>query len=512
MRIIIGGLTHECNSFNIIKNTIEDAREVLYGKEIIKHHRGVRTPIGGFIYVAEKAGFEVVPTLTVSFGASGVITNEAYNFFEEKLLDAVSGAKKFDGVLLALHGSMVAEGVQNGDGEGEILRSVREIVVERTPIMNTLDLHSTVTRAKVENSDAMFGYDSNPHVDGYERGVEAAETMFRAIKGELKPTMAMRRCEMIVPGMGCSTWSARGNVLPEVPHLWDPVRMDAADRILPMAVLFKFARLMETRDKVLNVSVSGGFPFSDVPEAGPSVTVVTDDDMSLAEELAEEASALMWSIRELFIRNLIPSDGAVDRAMKSKGPTVLADVADDPGAGAYGDSTGVLRSMVEKSAKNATIVIKDIEAVEAASKAGIGETLKIEIGGKTDERCGDPVEIRGTVMTLSSGKFVAMGPMRQGREIDIGRLAVLRAGGIDIVAAGQRVAPNDAQIFRSVGIEPADKKILVIKSTQHYRASYEPLVREIIPVDAPGISSGDLVKIRDWYKQLRRPIFPLDSI
>ena len=490
MRIIIGGLFHECNSFNLKKNTIEDAMNILYGKEILKFHKGVRSEIGGFIDVAEREGIELVPTLTVSFGASGIITYSAYNHFKEALLDAINNAGKVDGVLLALHGSMVAEGIPNGDGEGEILRSVREIVGDDVPIINTFDFHSTVTKLKVENSDAIFGYDTNPHVDAYERGVEAAETIIKTLKGRIKPVMAMSKPDMILPGVGCSTWSVIGNILPKTPHLWDPMRMDAADRILPMAILFKFARLMESSDRVINVSISGGFPFSDVPEAGPSVTVITNNDERLAEDLAEELTNLMWDIRNLFIRKLVPLEEAVERAIKSEGPTVLADVADDPGAGGVGDSTPIFQALMDRGAKNATILIKDAEAVALATKMGVGETLKVEIGGKTDKRCGEPVEVKGRVMTLSYGRFIAKGPMRWGREMDIGRMAVIRSGGIDIVVTERRVAPNDVQIFRSVGIEPTEKKIIVIKSTQHYRASYEPIVKEIIEVDAPGITPG----------------------
>ena len=509
MRLIIGGLSNECNSFNNNRNKIDDARGLLYGEDIIKNHNGIRTHIGGFIDVAVRAGVEVIPTITVSF-PHWIITKEAFDYYREKLLEGIKESGKVDGVLLALHGSMIAEGAPDGDGEGEILRSVRETVGEDVPIMNTFDLHSTVTKLKVENSDGIFGYDTNPHVDQYERGVEAAENMIRTIKGEICPTMAMVRPDMIVPGVGCSTWSARGNILPEVPHLWDPVKMDAADRILPMAVLFKLARLMEGNDRVLNVSISGGFPFSDVPESGPSVIVVTDNDLVLAEELAEEASNLMWSIRRLFLRRLVPVDEAVKTAMRSEGPTALIDVSDDPGGGGVGDSTGVLKSLIDNKASDATIVIKDPEAVAKAVELGIGETLKMEIGGKTDKRCGDPIDVSGEIMKLSNGKFVAKGPMSRGRESDVGRMAVLRTDGIDIVISEQRVAPNDAQIFRSVGVEPADKKILAIKSTQHYRASYEPLVKKIIPVDAPGITPGNLIKIKDWYQNIRRPIFPLD--
>lgn len=511
MRLIIGSLSHECNSFNNKRNKIDDARSLLYGKDIIKYHKGIRTCVGGFIDVAEKEGVDVIPTLTVSF-PHWIITNEAYNFYKEKLLESISNAGKFDGILLALHGSMVAEGIKDGDGEGEILRSVRKTVGEDIPIMNTFDLHSTVTKLKIASSNAIFGYDTNPHVDGFEKGVESAETMIRTLKGKINPTMAMARPDMIVPGVGCSTWSTRGNILPKVPLLWDSVRMDAADRILPMAILFKLARLMEKNDKVLNVSVSGGFPFSDVKESGPSVTVVTDNDLNLAEELAEEASNLMWNIREFFIRELIPVDEAVDRALNSEGPTALIDVSDDPGAGGVGDSTGVLKSLIDKKASNTAIVIKDEEAVSRAVKSGVGETLKMEIGGKTDKRCGEPVETEVKVMKLSTGKFIGAGPMRRGREIDVGTLAVLRTGGVDVVVTQKRVAANDANLFRSVGIEPTEKKILTIKSTQHYRASYEPLVKEIIPVDAPGISPGNLLKIKDWYKNVRRPIFPLDEI
>jgi microcystin degradation protein MlrC len=511
MRLIIGGFSNECNSFNNNRNEIEDARDLLYGEDIINYHKDIRTHIGGFINVALKAGIKILPTITVSF-PHWIITKEAYEYYKEKLLDSIKETGKMDGVLLALHGSMIAEGVTNGDGEGEILRSVREVVGENVPIMNTYDLHSTITKFKIENSDAIFGYDTNPHVDQYERGVEAAENIIRTIKGKIKPTMAMHKPDMIVPGVGCSTWSARGNILPNVPHLWDPVKMDAADRILPLAILFKLARLIEKDEKVLNVSVSGGFPFSDVPESGPSVTVVTDNNLSLAEELSEKASELMWNMRRLFLRDLVPVDEAVDRAMKLEGPTILTDIADDPGGGGVGDSTGLLQSLVNKKAKNATIFIKDPEVIKISSRIGIGETYDFRIGGKSDERCGKPVEIKGKVMTISQGKFIAASPMRLGREMDVGKLAVIRSNGIDIVVSEERVAPNDANIFRSVGIEPASKKILVIKSTQHYRASFEPLVKNIIPVDAPGISPGNLNRIKGWYKNIRRPIFPLDNI
>jgi microcystin degradation protein MlrC len=509
MRLVVVGFSHECNSFNLIKNKLNDVNEVLYEDEIIKKNKGIRTPIGGFLNITEKIGAEVIPIISLSF-PHGPITNEAYNFYKEKLVEGVNNAGKVDGVLLGLHGSMVAEGIPNGDGEGDILKTVREIVGHDTLIMNTFDLHSTVTKLKIENSNAIFGYDTNPHVDGYERGIEAAETMVKTLKGKIRPTMAMHREDMILQGVGCSTWSARGNVLPKVPHLWDSVRMDAADRILPLSILFKLARFMETKEKVLNVSISAGFPFSDVPEAGPSVTVVTDNDLKLAEELAKEASGLMWNIRHLFVRQLISADEAVVKAMKLEGPTILTDVADDPGAGSYGDSTGVLKALIERDAHNATIVMHDPEVVKTATKSGIGELMKIKLGAKFDKRSGDPLEVSGKVMALTSGRFIMTGPMGVGREMDAGMMTILRIGGIDVVITQRRVAPNDAQIFRSIGIEPSEKKILVIKSTQHYRASYEPLVKEIIEVDAPAIAPTNLTKIRDWYKKVRRPIFPLD--
>jgi microcystin degradation protein MlrC len=279
-----------------------------------------------------------------------------------------------------------------------------------------------------------------------------------------------------------------------------------------MVKIFERAYAMERNPKVINVNVAGGFPFADTPESGFSIVVITDDDQDLADRYAQELSDFAWSLRREFLKPLTPVPDAVRRAIEAKeGPVILADVADNPGGGGSGDGTVVLKTLIDMGAKNVGFaLIKDPEAVAKAIEAGVGATITMKVGGKTDNFHGPPVEVTGQVKTITDGVFIHKGPMGTGSKGEIGRSVVLNIDGIDLILAERKMAPNDPEIFRRHGIEPTEKKILVVKSRGHFRAAYEPFAKEIIEVDAPGVASPNLKQFP--YKHVRRPIFPLDDI
>jgi len=488
MRFIVGMLSHETNMFSSVKTELRhfQERSLFYGEEMFNAFRGTKTSIGGVMDAAAANDVELIPTVAASAMPSGIVTSDTYRFLKERILDDIKRAGKVDGIVAVLHGSMVAEGV--GNAEGDFLRAVRQVVGPRVPIACTLDLHATVTNLLVESCDLIFGFNTNPHVDSYERAVEACNAAVAMAKGKIKPVMALRKPPMMPPTINMRTTEG------------------------PMVKIFERAYAMERNPAVINVNVAGGFPFVDTEESGFSVAVITNNDRDLAERYTQELSDFAWNLRKEFLKPLTPVPEAVRRAIEAReGPVILADVADNPGGGGSGDGTVVLKTLLEMGAKNVGFaLIKDPEAVAKAIEAGVGATVTIMVGGKTDNFHGPPIEVTGRVKTITDGIFVHKGPMGTGSRGEIGRSVVLEVDGTDLILAERKMAPNDPEVFRRHGIEPTGKKILVLKSRGHFRAAYEPFAKEIIEVDAPGVASPNLKQFP--YKHVRRPIFPLDDI
>jgi len=482
-KIAIGRVSHETNTFSVLRLRLDDFSPS-YGDEIFGVYSGTRTELGGFIDVLKAHDVEIVPTLAASATPSGPIIREDFEKIVETIVDDLKSVGGVDGVLLSLHGAMV--GVDVPEPEGILLQAVREVVGD-TPIIVTLDLHALVSEMMVGNCDAIFGYNTNPHVDSYERGVEAAGAMMRAVRGEIRPLVTFRKLRMMPPTINQRTTEG------------------------PMVRLFERAYEMERVPRVINVSVFGGFPYADVARVGSSVVVVTDNDLELARRLSGELGEEMWSRRKEFLKEITPVGEAVERAVSAKeGPIILADVADNPGGGAPGDSTFILRELLRKGAKNVGVaVIKDPEAVAEAIKVGVCGTLTTRIGGKTDSFHGQPLEVTGKIRTITDGVFVHKAG-RVGLRVGVGRTAVLDVDGVEIILTEKSHAPNDPEVFRRNGIEPVERKILLLKSRGHFRAAYEPFSKEVIEVDAPGLTTPNLRWFR--YKNIPRPIYPLDDI
>jgi microcystin degradation protein MlrC len=319
-----------------------------------------------------------------------------------------------------------------------------------------------------------------------ERGVEAAERLAQVIAGRIKPTAAWRK-----------------------PPLMPPLGRQGTVRG-PMRRLYDLADEMEQDSKVISVSLFAGFPYADIPDAGLGIYVVTDDDKALAERLADRLARVAWEHRHEFIHTALPVKDAVARALAADGrPIVLADMADNTGGGAAGDGTEILRELLRVGARSATVAcIWDAAAVQACVKAGVGASLTLDVGGKVDDRHGAPVRVTGIVRTLSDGRFIHRGPMMTGLPGRLGATAVLDVNDVKVILISYRWQTLDPEMIRFVGIDPLREKILVVKSTIHYRAAFEPIAKEIIEVDAPGLSSSNLARFE--YRRVRRPIFPLD--
>jgi microcystin degradation protein MlrC len=487
VRFFVGMLAHETNTFSPLPTDRRqfEARDLHYGGELLEAYRDTGTCLGGMIAAARAHGIALAPSLAAAASPAGRVTKAFYAEARDRLLADLHGAGPLDGVLLDLHGAMVVEGLD--DGEGDLLRRVRA-AVGPTPIAVTLDFHANVTRAMVEAATLLHGYKTYPHVDMEARGREATERLREVAAGRLRPTVAFRQPPLMPPIAGQLT--ARG----------------------PMRRLYDLADAMERRPRVVSISVFAGFPLADIRDAGLSVYVVTDGDQALADALAEELAETAWSHRREFLHTALPVATAVARALAApQGPVVLADIADNTGGGAAGDTTEILRELLRVGATGTTVAcIWDPEAARACVEAGVGATLTVAVGGKVDASHGAPLTLTGRVRAVSDGRFVHKGPMMRGLAGRLGPTAVLEVGGVKIILISLRWQTLDPEMLRFVGIEPERERIVVVKSTIHYRAAFEPIAREILEVDAPGLSSSNLGRFP--FTAVRRPIFPLDDI
>jgi microcystin degradation protein MlrC len=488
VRFFIGMLAHETNTFSSIPTDRRqfEAHDLRYGGELLEAYRDTGTCLGGMIAAARARSIDLAPSLAAVASPAGRVTKEFYGEARDRLLADLRMAGPLDGVLLDLHGAMVVEGLD--DGEGDLLGAVRG-VVGAVPIAVTLDFHANVTRTMVDAATLLHGYKTYPHIDMEARGREATERLREVVTGHLRPTVAFRQPPLLPPIAGQLT--ARG----------------------PMRRLYDLADAMERRPGVISISIFAGFPLADIHDAGLSIYVATDGNPLLADALADELAETAWTHRREFLHAAVPVPAAVARALAAtERPIVLADIADNVGGGAGGDTTEILRELLRVGATETTVAcIWDPEAAAACVAAGVGATLTLSVGGKVDPTHGAPLSLTGRVCNVSDGRFVYKGPMAHGLAGNVGPTAVLEVGGVKIVLITHRRQTLDPEMIRATaGIEPERERILVVKSTVHYRAAFEPLAREIIEVDAPGLSSSNLTRFA--FTNVRRPIFPLDDL
>lgn len=500
MKIAIAGFWHETNTFAIEKN---DALEHVIGVEkedLLNPHP--QSFIGGFLEVAKPSGADIVPTWGFRFKHGGKISAQIFEYSRDAIVTRIQEAMPLDGVFLALHGAMVAEEPYT-DAEGALIRAVRGVVGD-IPITATYDFHAITSEWEAQNAVG-FPNNTNPHIDGYERGQEAAENLIKMINGDIHPVTHRIFVPIIGPNIGQSTWS-------HIP--------DQEERLLLYQLNLKREKL-EQEPGVINITILGGYGYGDSPDAGMSIIATTDNDAEQAERLAKILAGELWERREalLKVRPIADIDAGIQQAMQHVDkPVMLVDLGDDPGSACPADSPAVLERLIALGAKDCALTIRDAEVVEAGMKAGVGATLTLEVGAKADQRFYKPVSVTGTVKLIDDGHYAICGPTHGGwgREVkggafryaNVGPRVVLRIGNrIDVIFSQNRTG-KDRDFFKSAGIILDEKQILVVKSNQAHRASFDSVVVHTIELNTPGVST---VRYQDLpYEHLSRPIWPID--
>jgi microcystin degradation protein MlrC len=382
-------------------------------------------------------------------------------------------------VLLGLHGAMVADGYD--DCEGDLLDRVRAIVGPDVVVGAELDPHNHLTPAMVNNADMLIAFKEYPHTDVLERGLELVDLCAAKVEGRIHPVAAVVDCKMIVT-LHTSRQPARGFV----------------DRI----------QALEGKNGVLSISISHGFAWGDVPEMGTKVLVYTDGDAAQAQTLARQLANELIAMRAALTVRYPDIDSALDEALAfDGGPVVLADGADNPGGGAAGDSTFILRRLVERGIGNAVIgPMWDPIAVRIAFDAGVGARLMLRIGGKIGPMSGAPIDLDCTVKALKAD-MVMTGLANT--PLQLGACALVETQGIEIVLITLRNQAMGTDVFTQLGCDLAAKKIIVVKSSQHFYASFSKVARHVIYAGAPGAVTLDLATLP--YRKVRRPKWPLDT-
>lgn len=495
-RIAIGGIWHETNTFSPVQTDLAAFRErsLLTGEAILAQSAGTAGVLGGVLAAAADAGADLVPTLFAAAMPGGLVTAAAHQSLRTRLLERLQAPSRgpwpLSAVILLLHGAMVAE--DEPDAEGALLADVRRLVGPSTPIVAVLDFHANVSPAMVANTDILLAYATYPHIDTFAKGRCAVELALAIRDGRLRPERALRQIPLLLP-------------LPA----------GRTDGPTAMRAVLDLAESYERAGHAAAVTVTGGFPYADVARAGLAVTVTTNADPGRATEIAAALAGKIWSWRDRFQADDIAPADAVAHARRDiatsgrSGPVVIADTADNPGAGAPGDATVLLRELIGQGVERAAVAtIADPEAVKAVEQAPVGAERTIPLGASAQLGPAEPFERTWTIRWIGDGVFVNSGPIGTGGVTRLGRTAVLRSGGVDVIVCERRVQVLDSAIFPAVGIDPAAASVLAIKSSVHYRAGFANLASSMIEAGGPGVSSGDLRILP--YAAIRRPIMPLD--
>jgi len=487
-RVVIAMMQHETNTFSPVPTPIErfgrSGLGVPTGAEVYERFKGTGTGIGGFLDVADEAGYEIVTPIAGDAAPSAPVQAAAYGQLTDAICEAVSAG--CDACFLDLHGAMVSE--TTTDGEGSLLRRIREIA-PGLPIGISLDLHANMTDAIVDNCNVAVGYKTYPHLDMYEAGEHSGRLMVRMLAGEIDPVMV---------------WGSR-------PILAQTLRMGHDDE--PMGPLLEMARSAEARG-LLAASVFGGFPLADIWHAGLSVVTVANGDRAAAEDTRDEILGAAWAEREEFIFDSQPLSATVAEAKSlTERPVILLDHADNTASGGTQDTVAVLAEVLEQGLSEVAMFgICDPEAVQEMITAGEGSEITLNLGGKVDMptigRVGEPLRVSGTVGSITDGTFMVTIPMGRGTQTDMGPSAVLHIGEVHVVVCSRNVEPSDPGCFRSLGIEPTEMQYLILKSRIHYRAGFSNISARDIPCNGVGVTSSDN-SLFD-FQHVRRPIYPLD--
>ncbi|HEY0420058.1 MAG TPA: M81 family metallopeptidase [Acetobacteraceae bacterium] len=493
MRLLIATMSHETNTFSPVPTKLErfirDGAALLRGEAAMEFYRNTGTCMGGYLAVAAEAGAEVVVPVAATAPPSGRVDREAYETFC-RLINEELAKGGFDGIMLDLHGAMAAEGFE--DGEGELLRRMRAID-PATPLCVAYDMHANMFDDMVAGATVIAGYHTYPHIDMAETARRAGHVLLRAIRGEVRPTGAWGRAPML-------------------PHV-----MAQGTHQFPNRELQAMCVEWERSGRALAASLFVGFPHADVSMAGLSAVVFTDDDPADAQRMVDELLDFAWRARRDFTFGIEPLESSVARA-KSLGrtgelPVVMLDHYDNCASGGTMDTTEVLAEIIRQQLDDVVFFgIYDPEAVERCAAAGVGAEIALEIGAKLPMPllpvASRPLEVSGRVRTLSAGYFTASGGLSPGLRVFMGKTAVLDTGRVQVVLLSRHIEPTAQEMLQVLGIDPAKKRFVAIKSRVHWRADLGRIAREIVECAGVGVCTSDYGQLE--FRNVRRPVFPLD--
>ncbi|MBL6456976.1 M81 family metallopeptidase [Belnapia sp. T6] len=471
MRIAIGGFQHESHSFAPLPTGWQEFLRpggfpgLQRPATLIETLRPTSVPCAGAIEVAEAAGASIAPLTWCFANPAGPVTAEAFERIAALMLAALSDALEegpLDGIYLELHGAMVAVGFD--DAEGELLRRLRAVVGPELPITVSLDPHANMTRQMVDLADALVPYRTYPHVDMKPAGAQAMRLLLERIRRGKPWAKSFAEVDFLIPlTMQCTMVPPMSSVLEE------RERLAAAHGAAELAFCF-------------------GFPYADFPGCGVAIAAYADTQAA-ADAAVAGLKSYMDAHEPEFAGGVAPAAEGVAQAIaiarSAAKPVVMADTQDNPGGGGHGDTTGLLAELIRQDAQGAVLgLINDAESAAACHAAGVGATLELSLGGKSD---GAPLPVTATVEALTDGRFICTGPMGKGNPADLGPTALIRvAPGVRVIVVTRKMQALDQALFTHIGVQPAEQKIIALKSSVHFRAHFQPIAEQVLVVAAPG--------------------------
>jgi microcystin degradation protein MlrC len=489
-RIGVGRIWHESNGFFAVPTTLDDFRSypggLVLGDALLDRGDADDELTGMLDVFRDEPSVQPVPLLAAAREPSGAIAADSADALADLLRRQLQDAGPLDAVCFSLHGAMT--GAQTPDLDGRFLQVIRDEVGGSVPVVCSLDCHAVVSRQMIELATALTAYRTHPHRDVAETGRRAARILLDVLAGRTRPVIAAQKIPLL--------FVDRGTVTSPLDRLFD-----------------KFIA-WDDLDGVIACSLCPAYPYQDVPEQGWTALVVTDDDPALAQRLAQELARDVWDARhELKPEPMLPPHDALREARRMSGsPILVTDSADNVGAGARGDTTGILQAMLDTCRDCKGLVLAnftDAQAADIGKSHDVGQTVTVQVGGESDPRYGEPVPVTATIEAVSRGPIPDDGKFTGQPTLDVGAIVCLAVGALRIVLTEHPVWGPHPSLFRKVGIEPFEAKIVVVKSGIGYRVTYGSVARGVIDADCPGPGSRN---VRHFdFQAIPRPMFPLDD-
>jgi microcystin degradation protein MlrC len=481
-RILVGGIWHETNSFSPIPTDLAAFRAFQYleGDALFDELRGTNCEIGGMLAAAPRHDLELIPSVHAGAVPSGIVTRAALDAVVGRLVADARATEGLDGILLALHGAMVADGIDEADAH--VVSALRAAVGPRVPIVASFDSHANMTESLVAAADILVGYDTLPHVDMGARGEEAAALIARLLGTGDRPTKAYRRVPLLsVPQMQATTDG-------------------------PMKLVSDLRAEIERDPAIWTCSAIMGFPYCDVPQLG--MGALAYGEAGAARLACDRLAARIWALREDFLPRLVsPAEAVHAAATANTRPRMLVEPADNVGGGAPGDGTTILAALVAARPDSGVAVIWDPRAAAEAARIGVGGRFDGPVGGRTLALHGAPVRVAGHVRFAAPARYRRDKAYFNGQSVDMGPSAVIDLGGFKIVVTSERIMPFDTAHLRAVGIDPERERLITMKCGSNWSAGFGDVAAGHAYVDTPGITSSNVERMP--YARFRGPAFPL---